>query len=53
MECNRDEIFTEVWGQILDAIDDGSLDAVNVLYQFIDPPSSSRIPRRSPTRNRS
>jgi len=52
MECNRDEIFTEVWGQILDAIDDGSLDAVNVLYQFIDPaiefPNPSEVTNAEP-----
>jgi len=52
MECNRDEIFTEVWGQILDAIDDGSLDAVNVLYQFMDPaiefPNPSEVTNAEP-----
>jgi uncharacterized protein with NAD-binding domain and iron-sulfur cluster len=52
MECNRDEIFTEVWGQILDAIDDGSLDSVNVLYQFIDPaiefPNPSEVTNAEP-----
>ena len=37
MECTKEEIFTEVWGQIFDAIDDGSLDEVNVLHKFIDP----------------
>jgi uncharacterized protein with NAD-binding domain and iron-sulfur cluster len=37
MDCTKEEIFIEVWGQILDAIDDGSLDAVNVLHKFIDP----------------
>lgn len=52
MECNRDEIFTEVWGQILDAIDDGSLDEVKVLYQFIDPaiqfPNPSKVTNAEP-----
>ncbi len=37
MECTEEEIFTEVWGQIIDHIDDGSLDAVNILHKFIDP----------------
>ena len=26
MECTQEEIFKEVWGQILDHIDDGSLE---------------------------
>ncbi|MEO6793386.1 MAG: FAD-dependent oxidoreductase [Mycobacterium sp.] len=37
MACSPEEIRTEVWGQILDHIDDGSLDTVNVLKWFIDP----------------
>ena len=42
MECTQEEIFTEVWGQILDHIDDGSLDTVNVLSQV--PRSRDRVP---------
>ncbi len=37
MECTNEEIFTEVWGQMLDHIDDGSLDRAEVLYKFLDP----------------
>jgi uncharacterized protein with NAD-binding domain and iron-sulfur cluster len=44
MECTEEEIFTEVWGQILDHIDDKSLDAVNVLHQFLDPAIESPNP---------
>ena len=37
MACTPDEIRTEVWGQLTDHIDDGSLDAANVLSWFLDP----------------
>jgi uncharacterized protein with NAD-binding domain and iron-sulfur cluster len=36
-ECTPDEIYQEVWGQMLDHIDDGSLDRANIVYKFIDP----------------
>jgi uncharacterized protein with NAD-binding domain and iron-sulfur cluster len=35
--CTRDEIRTEVWGQLTDHIDDGSLDEANVVAWFLDP----------------
>ena len=37
MACTREEIRTEVWGQLTDHIDDGSLEAANVLDWFLDP----------------
>jgi uncharacterized protein with NAD-binding domain and iron-sulfur cluster len=37
MACTREEIRAEVWGQLGDHIDDGSLDAANVLAWFLDP----------------
>ncbi len=37
MACSPDEIREEVWGQLVDHIDDGSLDAANVLAWFLDP----------------
>ncbi len=37
MACSRDEIREEVWGQLRDHIDDGSLDDANVLEWFLDP----------------
>jgi uncharacterized protein with NAD-binding domain and iron-sulfur cluster len=37
MACTPDEIRAEVWGQLTDHIDDGSLDAANVLAWFLDP----------------
>lgn len=35
--CTPDEIRTEVWGQLTDAIDDGSLREDNIEAWFIDP----------------
>ncbi|AIY45037.1 hydroxysqualene dehydroxylase [Mycolicibacterium fortuitum] len=35
--CSRDEIRTEVWKQITDHIDDGSLTEANVIGFFLDP----------------
>jgi uncharacterized protein with NAD-binding domain and iron-sulfur cluster len=35
--CTRDEIRAEVWGQMTDHIDDGSLDEANVVEWFLDP----------------
>jgi uncharacterized protein with NAD-binding domain and iron-sulfur cluster len=35
--CTPDEIRDEVWGQLTDHIDDGSLDAGNVVTSFLDP----------------
>jgi uncharacterized protein with NAD-binding domain and iron-sulfur cluster len=35
--CTPDEIRAEVWGQLTDHIDDGSLDEANVLQWFLDP----------------
>jgi uncharacterized protein with NAD-binding domain and iron-sulfur cluster len=35
--CSSEEIRTEVWGQLVDHIDDGSLDEKNVLDWFLDP----------------
>ncbi len=37
MACTREEIRTEVWGQLVDHIDDGSLDEANVVTWFLDP----------------
>lgn len=37
MACSKEELRTEVWGQLLDHIDDGSLDEANVLEWFVDP----------------
>jgi len=37
MECTEDEICEEVWQQIVDHIDDGSLARNNVLKCFLDP----------------
>ena len=37
MACTPDEIRAEVWGQLTDHIDDGSLDKANVLAWFLDP----------------
>jgi hypothetical protein len=37
MSCTPDEIRDEVWGQLTDHIDDGSLDAGNVVTSFLDP----------------
>jgi uncharacterized protein with NAD-binding domain and iron-sulfur cluster len=37
MRCSREEIRTEVWGQLVDHIDDGSLDEHHVLAWFLDP----------------
>jgi uncharacterized protein with NAD-binding domain and iron-sulfur cluster len=37
MACTKEEIRSEVWGQLVDHIDDGSLDAANVLTWFLDP----------------
>jgi uncharacterized protein with NAD-binding domain and iron-sulfur cluster len=34
--CDREEIFTEVWGQIADHLD-GAVDGVTVLDRFLDP----------------
>jgi uncharacterized protein with NAD-binding domain and iron-sulfur cluster len=36
MDCSKKEIREEVWGQITDAIDDGSLDITNVADFFLD-----------------
>jgi uncharacterized protein with NAD-binding domain and iron-sulfur cluster len=35
--CSRDEIFEEVWGQVLDHLDGGELDGVQVVDRFLDP----------------
>jgi uncharacterized protein with NAD-binding domain and iron-sulfur cluster len=37
MACSKEEIRAEVWGQLVDHIDDGSLDEANVLEWFLDP----------------
>jgi uncharacterized protein with NAD-binding domain and iron-sulfur cluster len=37
MACSREEIRREVWGQLVDHIDDGSLDERNVVDWFLDP----------------
>ena len=37
MACTPEEIRTEVWGQLTDHIDDGSLRESNVLAWFLDP----------------
>jgi uncharacterized protein with NAD-binding domain and iron-sulfur cluster len=35
--CSREEIFDEVWGQVLDHLDGGELDGVSVVDRFLDP----------------
>lgn len=35
--CTKDEIREEVWAQLVDHIDDGTLDESNVLTWFLDP----------------
>jgi uncharacterized protein with NAD-binding domain and iron-sulfur cluster len=37
MACSPEEIREEVWGQLTDHIDDGSLAAANVVTWFLDP----------------
>ena len=37
MRCSREEIRAEVWGQLIDHVDDGSLDERHVLAWFLDP----------------
>jgi uncharacterized protein with NAD-binding domain and iron-sulfur cluster len=37
MACTPGEIRAEVWGQLVDHIDDGSLDEANVVTWFLDP----------------
>ncbi len=37
MACTPEEIRAEVWGQLVDHIDDGSLDEANVIAWFLDP----------------
>ncbi|BBZ33625.1 phytoene dehydrogenase [Mycolicibacterium confluentis] len=37
MACSKEEIRAEVWGQLIDHIDDGSLDEDNVVTWFLDP----------------
>jgi uncharacterized protein with NAD-binding domain and iron-sulfur cluster len=37
MACTAEEIRAEVWEQLVDHVDDGSLDAANVLAWFLDP----------------
>ena len=37
MACSAEEIRDEVWRQLTDAIDDGSLDKANVHSWFLDP----------------
>ena len=36
-ECTREEIFDEVWAQMDDHIDNGSLDHANIVARFLDP----------------
>ncbi|MDG4665690.1 FAD-dependent oxidoreductase [Mycobacterium sp. 236(2023)] len=35
--CSKDEIRQEVWAQLVDHIDDGTLDEANVIDWFLDP----------------
>jgi uncharacterized protein with NAD-binding domain and iron-sulfur cluster len=37
MACSKEEIRREVWGQLVDHLDDGSLDEDNVVEWFLDP----------------
>ena len=37
MRCSKEEIRAEVWGQLVDHVDDGSLDERHVLAWFLDP----------------
>jgi uncharacterized protein with NAD-binding domain and iron-sulfur cluster len=37
MACSKEEIRQEVWGQLVDHLDDGSLDEANVVTWFLDP----------------
>jgi uncharacterized protein with NAD-binding domain and iron-sulfur cluster len=36
-ECTKDEIFEEVWAQLIAHIDDGSLSEANIVAKFLDP----------------
>ncbi|MGE2835866.1 hydroxysqualene dehydroxylase [Mycobacterium sp. SMC-4] len=36
-QCTEEQILDEVWNQLTDHIDDGSLKAENVLHRFLDP----------------
>jgi uncharacterized protein with NAD-binding domain and iron-sulfur cluster len=36
-DCTPDEIFDEVWAQLVDHIDDGSLKKSNIVAKFLDP----------------
>lgn len=35
--CTREEIFDEVWGQVLDHLDEGELEGASVVDRFLDP----------------
>jgi len=36
-DCTKEEIFDEVWAQLVDAINDGSLQKSNIVDKFLDP----------------
>jgi len=36
-DCTEDEIYDEVWAQLVDAINDGSLRKENIVDKFLDP----------------
>jgi uncharacterized protein with NAD-binding domain and iron-sulfur cluster len=50
-DCTKEEILDEVWNQIVAHIDDGSLDAANVLFRFLDPAIHFDPVTRKPTGN--
>jgi uncharacterized protein with NAD-binding domain and iron-sulfur cluster len=37
IDCSKPEIYDEVWHQVVDAIDDGSLNKRNIVCSFLDP----------------
>ena len=51
-DCTQEQIFEEVWGQLVDHIDDGTLAEVNVVAKFLDPaiqlPNPSEVTNLEP-----
>jgi len=48
-DCTKEQIFEEVWAQLVDHIDDGSLDESNIVAKFLDP--AIQLPNPSGTTN--
>jgi uncharacterized protein with NAD-binding domain and iron-sulfur cluster len=51
VDCTKEEILDEVWKQMVAHIDDGSLDAANVLTRFLDPAIHFDPVTKKPTGN--